>query len=183
MRKRWILGGGALALAFAVAYLGSPFLAIRDLKAAALSGEADRIEKKVDFPAVRESFKSQANAAMIANMKNDPEMADNPFAGLGIMLAPVIVDKMVDAYVTPDGLAAIIKNGRLAEPGAESDKRAENIEYSSHYTDLDRFRVDIRSKEVEKTPVGLLFERRGLFSWKLVRLYLPIDELTNEPAS
>ena len=91
-------------------YFGSPYLAARNLKNAAIEADPDELETSVDFPSVRESLKSQLNVAMMTEMQNDPEMKDNPFAGLGAM-----VDRMIDAYVTPDGLAAMVRGQKPNE--------------------------------------------------------------------
>lgn len=64
-----LVGGGA--------YAGSPYLAASNLKDAAISGDADQLESQVDFPAVRESLKSQISAALTQKMNSDPGMKDN----------------------------------------------------------------------------------------------------------
>ena len=55
------------------AYLASPFLAVRQFRNAALAADVDGLDATVDFPAVRESLKSQITVALTAKMANDPE--------------------------------------------------------------------------------------------------------------
>src|SRR5262249_39440932 len=114
MKKRVSLAVAAV-LVLAGVYFGSPYLAARSLKQAAVSGDADRLDAAVDFPAVRESLKSQMSAALMKKMAADPEMKGNPLAGLGMMLMPAIIDKAVDAYVTSDGLAALVRGAKPSE--------------------------------------------------------------------
>jgi hypothetical protein len=53
----------AVVILFGAAYLGSPFWAARQFRNAALSADVDRLDAAVDFPAVRESLKSQLSVA------------------------------------------------------------------------------------------------------------------------
>ena len=80
-RRTWLIVVAALAL-FALAYVGSPFWAARQFKQAALSADVDRIEKAVDFPAVRKSLKAQLTPALTQTMQSDPDLRANPFTGL-----------------------------------------------------------------------------------------------------
>jgi hypothetical protein len=107
--KKWIAVGAPLALVTGGIYVGSPYYAAYSLRNAALEADTDKLDASVDFPAVRESLKSQFSAAMITEMQNDPRMRDNPFAGLGAMMLPALIDRMVDAFITPDGIAALIR--------------------------------------------------------------------------
>ena len=162
----------AVLVLFGAAYLGSPFWAVRQFRAAAISADVDRLDAAVDFPAVRESLKSQMTVAMTAKMTSDPEMRDNPFAGLGMALMPAIVAKMVDGFVTPAGISALMKRGRLEKPGASQPVK--DIDYDYAYHGLDRFAVTARAPEAKADEAPrFVFERRGLFSWKLIRLDIP----------
>lgn len=174
MRKVWVIVAVLAVLLASGAYFGSAYYAANDLKAAALSGNADRIEAAVDFALVRESLKSQLATAMTKALGDDPKLKDNPFAGLGAMLAPAIIDRAIDAFVTPSGIAGLIRNGK---PGADATpvagERNADIETSSEWVNLDRFRVRMRNKRTNEAGPALLFERRGLLSWKLIRIELP----------
>lgn len=161
-------------------YFGSPYLAARNLQNAAIEADADELEASVDFPAVRESLKSQLNVAMMTEMQNDPEMKDNPFAGLGAMLVPAMVDKMIDAYVTSDGLAAMVRGQK---PNKNSKPVSnEKIEFNSSYVSLDRFKVTMRNTALNEDGPSLLFDREGFASWKLVKIELP-NEFLSKPTS
>lgn len=103
--KHLLGGAGALLALFLAIYLASPLFAFGALKGALEAGDRDRLEQLIDFPSVKDGLKQDLNAAMMEQLTNDPEMKDNPFAGLGMALAPMMVDRMVDAMVTPAGLA------------------------------------------------------------------------------
>jgi len=168
------------ALIFA-AYVASPLLAVHGFIGAARSGDPDKLEANVDFPAVRDSLKSQLGAALMVRMQSDPDMKDNPFAGLGMMMAPTIVDRMIDTMVTPDGIAAMVRQGKLHEDAGAAKTPAGPVDYDYGYLGLDRFRVTLNGKDATN-PLKLIFERRGLFSWKLVKIDIP-DSVFDDKAS
>jgi hypothetical protein len=178
MRKGWIIAVGAALALVALAYGASPYVAVRGFVAAAEKGDAEKLGAAVDFPAVRADLKPQLTAAVSARMERDPEMRGNPLAGLGVMLMPTILDRMIDSVVTPDGIAALVRAGKVgrAETSGTAPPR---VDYDYGYVALDRFGVTLRRKDATGDPVRLVFQRRGLFSWKLIRVALPQSSLTD----
>ena len=73
------------------------------------AGDQYRTELYVDFPRLRTSFREQLNAQLAENAAT--EMKDNPFGGLAAMLGSALVDRTVDAFVTPAGLARLMNRG------------------------------------------------------------------------
>jgi hypothetical protein len=174
--KKWIAVAVALLVIAGGIYAGSPYYAAHSLRNAALEADIDKLDAHVDFPAVRESLKSQLTAAMMAKFQKDSEMRDNPFAGLGMMMLPAIVDRTVDAFVTPDGIAALLRGQR------PTDKVEANpdIESRTEYVGLDRFRVKLRNTRQNEDGPSFLFERRGFASWKVIRMELPASLLEDK---
>lgn len=172
--KKWV---GLIAVAILVVggyFIASPYLAASALKTAAIEGDGDSLETSVDFPAVRESLKSQMTIALNEKMQNDPEMSANPFSGLAMLMVPKIVDQAIDVYVTPEGLAQLAQGKKpKADNAPASDGTSTEFEYE--WVSIDRFRVTPKTVDGESTPPSLLFERRGFSDWKLIRLELPDD--------
>ncbi len=189
MRKAWILGvlAGAIIIFIGGAYLASPYFAAKALADAAQAGDKGKLDAMVDFPSVRDGLKSQFNAALTANMQNDPDMKDNPFAGLGMMMVPAIADRMVDAVVTPEGIARMAKARRSETttteptPAPTSSTKDDDTVHSYKYVTLDRFRASAAAKSNLKQHVDFVFERRNLFTWKLVKIDMS-DALLNTNA-
>jgi len=177
--KKWIALIVAAVLIVGGTYFGSPYWAVRSLKQAAISGDADKLDDAVNFPAVRESMKSQLSAALIQKMNSDPEMRGNPFAGLGMMMIPAIVDRMVDTFVTADGIAALVRGSKPNQAGAKSENP--DIEYEYHWDNLDRFRVTLVNSRTHESGPSLLFDRTGFADWKLVKLRLPDSFFDEQP--
>lgn len=168
-----------------VVYLfASPYIALHQIKDAAKTGNSDELASYIDFPSVRQSFKDQLNAHMakeMANQKND----NDGFAALGAMFASVMVDKMVDAFVTPQGMTLMLqgkdfKQSELnRDPSAQKEEVSssnENIDYSLSYQSFNRVNVILHNKQKpEKENATVKMERDGL-SWKIKAFEVPMDE-------
>jgi hypothetical protein len=102
-----------LALAFVYA---SPYIALDRLKRAADARDAATVNQYVDFPSLRESLKEQLGGLLKRRL--DAESHGNPLAALGAMIGAALIGPWVDAYATPDGVAALL-NGMppRGEPG------------------------------------------------------------------
>lgn len=176
--KKWMITAAAISLILGGVYFGSPYYAVHSLRNAALEADTDKLETSVDFPSVRESLKSQLSASLMSHMQSDPKMKDNPFAGLGTLMVPAIVDRAIETFVTPDGIAALIRGQKPNETA--KIKENPDIEARSGYISADRFRVRLRNKARNEDGPSLIFERRGFASWKLIKVQLPPNLL--EPA-
>ncbi len=88
---------GLLILGLIVYLIATPFLTLNSMRNAAEARDGRTFAGYIDFPQFRENLKAELNAAMVQNLARDPGLKDNPFSGLGAMLAPTIVNNMVDA--------------------------------------------------------------------------------------
>ena len=100
-------------------------------------------------------------------------MKDNLFAALGALIVPAVIDKAVDSYVTSDGLANIMKGEKPGSRSPGTGVPAHQYVGESEYIGLDRFRVKLRDASSNEEGPALLFERRGIIDWKLIRIELP----------
>jgi hypothetical protein len=189
MSKKKLIIGGASALAILIIalvtlYFVSPYMAFHSLESAARSGDRDRLEGVVDFPALRENLKSEISAAILAKMRDAPEAKSNPFVALGALLAPATTDRMVDSTITPDGISTILNKGTvlkpMAQPTGANTKRDPDITVHIDYRTLNRVRANISRKSQSDFKFALTMERRGLFDWKLIRIDLPAGVLNGD---
>lgn len=181
--RRWLAGGAALIVIAAGWFLGSPYYSVWALRSAAIEADTDGLQEYVDFPAVRESLKAQASAQIIQEMAESPDMRGNPFAPLGAMLAPAVMDRLIEMMVTPDGVAALIRG---QSPGGEPVEPSEDIEADTSYVSIDRFRVSLRNTRTGVRGPTLVFARRGFATWKLIRIQIPStlrDKVSSKPDS
>lgn len=184
----WLVFGGAVAAA--VIYVAAPVLAARELVAAAEAGDAAGLERRVDFPAFRESLKDELNARLMREMRDSDDRAGR---ALAMLFGPALVSGVVDAFVTPEAIAVMVREGEppapdleggatapaSAEPEAAPDDR---VRQSYGFRDLNTFTVTLTRQDRPETPVVLLMQRRGLIDWKLAGIDLP-ETLDETPAA
>jgi hypothetical protein len=84
----------------------SPYLALDRLKRAADERDAQTVSEYVDYPALRESLKEQV--AGLLTRRIQARANGNPLAALGAMIGVALIGPLVDAYATPDGVAALL---------------------------------------------------------------------------
>jgi hypothetical protein len=174
MKMKWgLIAVLVIAVGFGTWYVASPWLALNSLKSAAEAGESSELQSRVDFPAVRESMKSQLKAEMAVELAKDKDTT-NPFNALGSILAMGMVDGMIETFVTPEAISNLIKQHRLKKPDAGSATNPNTVknnpgDWSVKRTALDKF--SLVDKSAKDDPPELLFELRGL-TWKLVGIRL-----------
>lgn len=170
MRRRYILAiVVVLLLALGAGwYVLSPWWTVREMIAAARSGDADALAARVDFPALRADLKVDLDSRLSAEARKDR----SPQAQFGIALARSMMDKVVDAFISPRALAATFKTlDENAPPPAKAEPSAKEIARPRiERIGLDRFRLEREGN----AGSGFVFERRGL-GWKLVGVDLPAD--------
>lgn len=167
----------AVVIAILVYLYASPYLVLNNIKQAAQVGDSDKVSKYIDFPSVRQSFKDQMNVVMMKEMGKEET---DGFAALGAMLASTMVDKMVDALVTPEGMTVLLqgKNLKSSQPsntGSEPEIKPEEQQpdYKAGYTSMNDFEVVIEEPNKTKA-VKVKMVRDGL-SWKINKIVVPLD--------
>lgn len=142
------------------------------MKSAAEARDAARLADYVNFPALKESLKGSVNAKIAASTSK--EMAGNPFGAPGMALAAAMIGPMVDALVTPENLSLMMKGSKPqpGRPAEESKSNDADVNVSMSYETFDRFVVTVGKKGATETPIGFVFLRDGLISWKLSALRL-----------
>ena len=157
----------------------SPALAVRGLIQAAEDGDIAELERRVDFPALRDSFKAELDGRMRAEMREELRGEDSGLAALGMMLAPTLMDSAVDTLVTPEAVAFMVESGDA--PGDDADTQPSvgrdrdgggDIRRSYGYRDINTFVVTLIDPDSPDQPLDLLMRRHGL-GWKLSGIDLP----------
>ncbi len=174
--RRIVFGGAALATVFAGGwYYASPGFAMKELRDAAIRGDKQELKERVDFPAVRESLKEQVRAVIMAEMA---KQKDNPFAGLGMLMAGAIIDPMIDTMVSPSGMKALVDQGKFKKPDQADDaSSSKSADWTIERDGMEHFRATLKSNDGAKAPT-LIFRRDGI-GWDLVDIEIPKDELSS----
>ena len=155
----------SLLLCVAAAWMYfAPHMAYRKITRAAERGDVEALNDVVDFPALRTSFKENVRTAVAREIS---EESDNPFAAMGGALAGMLAGPVVDAAVTPAGIAALTR-GDDPRDGDERDGDGgrDNLERDRHYEGANRWVVSYRDRETGAEQVALILRRDGL-GWKL----------------
>lgn len=120
-RLKWPL---IVIIALLALYLVSPYYSFWRFTQALKAGDQQRFERMVDFRSVRESLKKQLRAKLEEGKDPNAPKKDRSLLALSDQFAPRLVDTLVDAYVTPSGLAALLAD--LKNPNAPSVPGAAN---------------------------------------------------------
>jgi len=170
-KAKWLAAVAVLVAAYIIA---APYITVYQMKAAAENRDGEALSEHVDFPSVRQSMKDQMNAIFMKQMSSN-EMKDNPFAALGAAFASVMVDKMVDAYVTPAGITLQMKGekpaaGESGQIGGETRKPFADV--SMTYESLNKFVVTVNGDSGREGK--FILRRRGI-GWKLTEILMPLE--------
>ena len=161
-----------------LAYMASPYVTLWRFRQVLESNDRSRMENYVDFVSVRASLKQQLRGKL-----PPPDAAKQPdlFSGLVERFAPALIDQLVDAFVTPDGLASLIADPQLAQRAKEkdpsaivgagtADKRLDSSEVRyAFFTGPRDFLVDVQGMKLRFS-----FSR---FRWILRDVELPLDDV------
>ncbi len=178
-RTRLLTAGAAgTLLVVAATSFASPWWTLNRLRAAVERHDAEGVSAEVDFPALRDSVKSQ----LFGSIARDA--GTNAFAAIGQAFARAVADPLVDAIVSPAGVAAMVEHGKVSiakptrdagTPAAEPprDKPPQHKppqhkpHYALHYRGWRHFAV------TAEDGGSFVFRRAGLWSWKLAGIELP----------
>ena len=121
----------------------------------------------MDFPAIRASLKKQLIKRFAQGTPGNKWWSD---------LGPTLIDAIVDAYVTPEGIAALISNPEVVK----SLKHPQQFRFPSgkaeDWSKVKRaFFTGPRTFVVDREGIRLRFRFTGL-SWKLYDLDLGLGE-------
>jgi hypothetical protein len=164
-----------LAVLFAGIWLYfTPYLALNRLQKAADRGDQQAMQELVDFPSLRESVKTGVRSSV----ENAVGRRAGPVGMLGGLLAGAVTSPLVDAFVTPQGIAALTQGQRPgegdggAEPG-RSNLRVKGIKTKRRYESFDRFVVRFVDKESGEERMSLVMHRDGITNWRLSGVRFP----------
>ena len=182
--RKLIIGVAGLAIVLLLgAWALSPIFAMQALTRAAEQGDEAGLERLGDFPAVRQSLKDELNARMMAEMRNGESDIDPAWAGVGMLLGPAIVSGAIDAVITPQGVATMVRTAEAPEPQDVLNRpkptpgeTEDDVRKSWTYRGANRVEVRLTTTDRPDQPLILNMDRNGLFGWRLVEIDLPDAE-------
>lgn len=152
----------------------TPYLAIRAVQRAAESGDTQRLNQLVDFPALRTSLKENVRSAVSNQVAG---RAGSRIGALTGFAAGALASPVVDAALTPSGIAALTRG---TAPGSrhkrdndeDSKPLRTNLDIDRGYSGANRFEVRYRDRDTGAERLALILHRDGL-GWKLASVRLP----------
>ncbi|VVE27811.1 hypothetical protein PHO31112_03477 [Pandoraea horticolens] len=125
MRKLSIAGISIGALVVVLGLLfGSPYYTLWRARDAANARDATALSSYVDYPAVRESLKMSLHDELARQMD---KQRGNAFGALALALGGWVSDRVVEALLTPEAVAAMLRGdstGLPPAPGAPAPRDA-----------------------------------------------------------
>lgn len=166
---------GVAVVGFAAAYFGSPVLAARDLTEAAKTGDETELRRLVDFPSFRASLKDELRDEMVARLRMDSRLGDTALSGLGMILAPGLVNGAVDLLITPEVISEVVTSGEAPDPTRPlrrkqpetASSKGDQVKQSYGFRGLNTFAITLSQTDDPDQKLALLMTRKGLFGWKL----------------
>ena len=189
---KWLILGLAIVV---LLYAASPYYSFWRFTVALRAGDRNQLEEMVDFVSLRKSLKEQLRSKIAPRPKQPAEQKKNDiFGALSAGFGPRLIDTLVEAYVTPEGLAAFLVNPKAPaqlggssaqppQPAAQAESPAEvapstepgfrSINWSSvryaFFTGPQDFAVDL-----EGTKLHFRFDD---LRWQLRAVELDIGEI------
>jgi hypothetical protein len=171
-----------IALVFLVmisAFAVYPYLALYRLGEALRTRDLDAVESKVDWQRVRQGVKDDVNTALAAKVR--PEEGD-AIAAFGVALVGKLAGPVVDATVTPAGLAALAAADRPTLTTLVTQVYVSTVPdrplprlVRSGFSGLIAFEATVmpNGADAENQAIQLRFELEGGY-WMLTRIHLPV---------
>ena len=177
--KKWIALVVVLLLALGGYVLAGPYLAINGIRQALAEQDTGKLERHVDFPALRVNIKAQVEDSLARRAGSD--IQSNVFGAIALSAAGNLLGSGVDTMVTPLGIGALLQGRSMWKKSigetVDGDTYGKPVpadplkDAEHHYESLSRFTATVRDEGGK--PVVFVFKRKGL-GWKLADIRLPL---------
>lgn len=157
-------------IAAVLAFVTAPWWTFRSMRDAARNNDAAALAKMIDYDAVRQGLADQL--AGRPPEPPPPSIWSNPVGALKRMFTPTPPPPpQTERYVSAKAIAAMA-DGRLPSAGAIAPGREEPMPVIAFWGP-DRCRITVADPDNKTRKTQFVFERRGVFDWKLERIVLP----------
>ena len=155
----------------ALAFAAAPFFAFRAVKAAARDGDGQALAQLVDYPAVRQGLRPQVTAKPVS-APAPPDFWTDPVGAVRRAIEPLTPPPpAVEPYLDAAGLYDLTRG--YAPGKRPADAKARMVRLRFWGPNRARFAAMPATAKSPDQAVIFSFERRDLFTWKLVQIHLP----------
>lgn len=174
---------GALATAAGL-HFGMAYNTLGALNEARLHGDAEAFSARVDYPALRESFKATMGANLDATAEATPAIVRPMVQAMN----RAILGTLTDHLITPEGVAQIMAQGKVPTarqvddqgqpvkpapaPGASSVTATPTVR--THFRDFSTLAATY--DDGQGRSLTLLVKAEGPFDWKLAGIEIPVPD-------
>lgn len=160
---------GLACIAFGVWFYFSPYITVTDMMRAAAADDAATLSTYIDYPAMRESLKSQVNAMIASGAATKSDTSSPGAALLSAMFGQAFVDRLVNLLTAPEIVVALVEGGQRYLGRAAPN----TTDTSMRYISFNRFSVALKQKDGLESPIVLILKREGFVRWRLAAVRLP----------
>lgn len=157
-----LIVGGLLVLALGYV-AAAPYLTAYRMQAAAEARDPDALARFIDFERVRASLHPQVQARVAGEAERVSD--DERLQAAAGLLGGALAGHAVEAYVTPEGIARLMRDNSGA--GGNMD----GVEAAAGYSGLNRFAIVLTDAD-SGDAVTLVMTRAGL-GWEVTEVRLP----------
>lgn len=173
MKIRTALVVAALA-AIAAYWHWSPYLAMRELRAAALAGDGDKVAEYVDFPSLQNSLKAQLKLRAAEAMGSSTPRTGAAAAGaaLGAAMGAALMDRAIEAMVTPEAVRKMVALGGGPKGASSTDSAGKGRKWAYDRPALGTL-IAYPQDQADLSPQArdrFVFKRSGFADWKLTEI-------------
>ena len=156
-----------------------PYLAIRGISQAIEQRDTGKLERYVDFPALRLNLKAQLADQVVRRAGVDAQ--SSLFGAVAISLAGNLAGAGVDAMVTPTGIGSLLQGHALWKRASGQTvggdayaptQPAQPLKDARHrFESFSRFTATVQTADGQ--PLVFVLDRQGL-RWRLTDIRLPL---------
>jgi DNA-directed RNA polymerase subunit M/transcription elongation factor TFIIS len=153
-----------------IAYVATgPYRTAAALKTGIIEKDSEILSDNIDFPNLRQNMKDQLNAVMADLITDDLE--DNPFGVFTAGLGTLMVDRIVDVFVTPTQLARMMAGDSASLNDEENEREITKEDLFKdaryEYDSIDKFSIWVPNDDGDE--IRFVIRREGI-KWKLVNI-------------
>ncbi|MBN1637065.1 MAG: DUF2939 domain-containing protein [Deltaproteobacteria bacterium] len=176
MRRLWIIALLIVVIIGGCLY-ASPYITLYRIKTATDQQDTQKLSQHIDFPTLRLNLKEQIGSTIKKNL-SDKNKNGNPLAAFTMAIADILVNKTIDAFVTPEGIATLMKGDKpeVGKPNKPKPSEKDNKKLlgsaKMNYRSLNEFEIRVPNDTGNETT--FILSRAGL-KWKLTNIIIPME--------
>jgi Protein of unknown function (DUF2939)/GYF domain 2 len=177
-------------LLIALSWFAWPYYAVYDLAMALRERDVAKLENRVAWDGVRQGLRDDLNTVFLQRLRTDVTSNNSDVStGIAALLGPAVIDRVVDAYLTPQGIANLIGTGKT--PNAAATGKGANtggqqphfsfsqLKHAFFFGGPFTFAVEIvPENDSDQRSLTMLLKWNG--DWRLTRIVFPLNALAPE---